>query len=194
MDKALSNRNDFIGGSEANMLYLNYNTKTFINWWSKKLTDLSDDGFINKSMSVGTIIESDIVDLYESINQVKGKRDVQEIKGIARASTDYILNDKVIDIKATNKAFEWFLRGTVPINYRRQLLHYCYVLGLNKASIVAYQVDEDLLDNPFIKLDKNKLFEIPVKITKQDLATHKVKLDFLEHCKQLNIMPAGGKK
>src|SRR5690625_2847723 len=139
MDKALVDRESFIGGSEANMMYLNYNTKTFQKWWEHKLTGFPTKGFTNINMSVGTILESEILDLYESINQVKGQRDLQKIKGFARASTDYILDGKVSDVKASNKAFEWFLNERVPINYKRQLIHYCYVFGYKKASIIAYQ-------------------------------------------------------
>ena len=32
-----SDRHLYIGGSEANNIYLNYTTKTFLNWWSEKL-------------------------------------------------------------------------------------------------------------------------------------------------------------
>jgi len=194
MDKALKNRESFIGGSEANMLYMNYNTKTFIKWWEHKLTGFPTPSFTNINMSVGTILESEIIDLYESKNRVIGERDLQKIKGFARASTDYILDDKVCDVKATNKAFEWFLSGRVPINYKRQLIHYCYVFDLNKASIIAYQVDDELLKEPFSELDQNKLFEIEVKITEKDIETHKNKIEYLDYCKSMNIFPVGDKK
>lgn len=184
-----SDRYLYIGGSEANMMYLNYQTKTFRKWWSKKLTELQEDNFTNKSMSVGTILEHDILDLYESINQVKGIRESSKIKGIARANTDYILDDKVSDVKATSKAFEWFIKGRVPINYKRQLIHYMYVFGLNRASIIAYQVNDDLLLNPFKTLESEYLFEIPVKITDLDIKNHKTRLDYLEFCREMNIFP-----
>jgi predicted phage-related endonuclease len=189
MDKALFDRESFIGGSEANMIYANYNTKTFIKWWEHKLTRFPKRNFTNKAMSVGTILESDIIDLYEHVNGVTGQRDLQSIKGIARASTDYILGEKVSDVKATTKAFEWFINERVPINYKRQLIHYMYVFELKEASIIAYQVNDELLSEPFQELDKNKLFEIPVKITKKDIETHHQKLSFLEHCRDLNIFP-----
>lgn len=190
MDKALIDRESFIGGSEANMIYANYNTKTFIKWWEHKLTRFPKRNFTNKAMSVGTILESDIIDLYERVNDVVGQRDLQSIKGIARASTDYILDNKVSDVKATTKAFEWFINERVPINYKRQLIHYMYVFGwVEKASIIAYQVNDDTLSNPFEELDENKLFEIPVKITKKDIEKHHQKLSFLEHCRDLNIFP-----
>src|SRR5690625_1043791 len=133
MDKALKDRSNFIGGSEANMMYMNYHTKTFQKWWERKLTGFPAESFTNRSMAVGTILESDIIDLYEEVNGVKGERDLQLVKGFARGSTDYILGDKVSDVKATSKAFEWFLNNKVPINYKRQLIHYMYVFGLKKA-------------------------------------------------------------
>jgi len=184
-----SDRYLYIGGSEANMLYLNYQTKTFKKWWSKKLTELPEDNFTNKAMSVGTILEHDILDLYESVNRVRGVREESKVKGIARANTDYILNDKVSDVKATSKAFEWFINGKVPINYKRQLIHYCYVFGLNKASIIAYQVNDDLLANPFETLESAYLFEIPVRIKESDIKLHKSKLDYLEYCREIKIFP-----
>lgn len=193
MDKALIDRESFIGGSEANMIYANYNTKTFIKWWEHKLTGLPKQNFTNKAMSVGTILESDVLDLYERVHGVVGLRDSQSIKGIARASTDYILNDKVSDVKATTKAFEWFINEKVPINYKRQLIHYCYVLGLEKASIIAYQVDDELLDYPFDDLQEEYLFEINVPITEKEILIHKNKLEFLEHCRDIKIFPRSDK-
>lgn len=186
-----SDRFKYIGGSEANMIYQNYETKTFINWWSKKLSELPDDSFTNKSMAVGTILEHDILDLYESIHNVKGIREEQLIKGIARANTDYILGEKVSDVKATYKAFEWFITEKVPITYKRQLTHYRYVFGLKKASIIAYNVDDDLLDHPFNELNPYKLFEIDVQITDKAIEEHRQRLEYLEHCRDMNIFPKG---
>lgn len=189
MITATDDRNQFIGGSEANLMYMNYHTKTFQKWWAAKLAETSSGSFTNKHMSVGTILEHDILDLYESIHSLEGVRDFQSIKGIARANTDYILGNKVSDVKATGKAFEWFISESVPISYKRQLMHYMYVLGLTEASIIAYQVDDDLLNEPFQELDENKLFEIPVLITEEEIAEHKSRVEFLEHCKEMNIFP-----
>src|SRR5690554_3223120 len=136
-----TDRELYIGGSEANYIYLNYNSKTFQTWWSYKLAGIPREAPTNRNMEVGTILEHEILDLYEEMNGVKGKRGLSKVKGIARANTDYILGDKVIDVKASNSAFEWFLTGTIPIHYRRQLIHYCYVFGKDKASILAYQME-----------------------------------------------------
>ena len=120
---------------------------------------------------------------------VKGERDKQAVKGIARANTDYILGNKVSDIKVTTKAFEWWLSDKVPINYKRQLTHYMYVLGLSEASIIAYQVNDELLNHPFAGLDHHKLYEIPVNITEKEIQQHKQRIEFLEYCRELNIFP-----
>lgn len=186
-----SDRYKFIGGSEANMIYANYETKTFKNWWAKKLSELPEEEFSNKSMSIGTILEHDILDLYELVNQIKGIREKQAIKGFARANTDYVLNGKVSDVKATSKAFEWFINEKVPINYKRQLIHYCYVLDLEEASIIAYQVNEKLLDFPFEQLNEDYLFEINVPITEKEILDHKKRVEFLEHCRDIKIFPRG---
>src|SRR5690625_2739930 len=119
-----TNRGLYIGGSEANMIYMGYHTKTFKRWWTSKLLGVYLPINTNRNMQVGTILEHEILDLYESINQVKGERGLSKTLGIARGNTDYIIGDKVIDVKATKQAYQWFLSGTVPIAYRRQLLHY----------------------------------------------------------------------
>lgn len=181
----------YIGGSEANMMYLNYETKTFRNWWSRKLAQIKDDSFTNISMSVGTILEHEVLDLYESVHGVKGIREKSAVKGIARGNTDYILHDKVSDVKVTSKAVEWYLKGKVPLNYKRQLIHYMYVFDLKKASIIAYQTDEELINNPFRELTVANLFEIEVPVTKKELEIHKQKLDYLEWCRDMNIFPKG---
>ena len=179
----------YIGGSEANYLYLNYESKTFKDWWSYKLAGIPQESQPNRNMEVGTILEDEILDLYERVNNVKGERGLSKIKGIARGNTDYILNDKVIDVKASNQAFEWFLRGTIPIHYRRQLIHYCYVFGLNKASILAYQVDDSLLVNPFQELNEKLMFEIDVKITLDKIKEHEIRLQYLEKCREKYEFP-----
>lgn len=189
MDKALIDRSNFIGGSEASMIYANYHTKTFKKWWEHKLTGFPPSNFTNISMAVGTILESDVIDLYEKVHGVKGQRDLQKTKGFARASTDYILNDKISDVKSTTKAFEWFINGKVPINYKRQLIHYMYVFELKEASIIAYQVNDDLLNVPFGDLDENRIFEIYVPITQKEIDTHKEKIEYLSYCKEMNIFP-----
>lgn len=189
MITTISDRNEFIGGSEMSMMYAKYHTMTFQKWWAAKLSESPSDSFTNKSMAVGTILEHDIIDLYEAVNGVKGIREAQEVKGMARANTDYIVGKKVSDVKATSKAFEWFVSDAVPINYKRQLIHYMYIFGLPEASIIAYQVDSELLSNPFNRLDPNKLFEIPVKVTEKEIEEHRIRLEYLEHCKEMNIFP-----
>lgn len=171
------------------MIYLNYETKTFKNWWSKKLAGINEDSFNNISMSVGTILEHEVIDLYESIHGVKGFRDKSEVKGIARANTDYILHDKVSDVKVSKKAAEWYMKGKVPLNYKRQLIHYLYVLDLKKASIIAYQTDDELIENPFKELSEKNLFEINVPITEKEINKHRQKIEYLEYCRELNIFP-----
>lgn len=171
------------------MIYMNYQSESFKKWWAEKLTEFPSKSFTNKSMAVGTILEHDVIDLYERIHNIKGERDKQKVKGIARANTDYILDNKVSDVKVTKKAFEWFLTEKIPIHYKRQLIHYMYVFGLNRASIIAYQTNDDLLNNPFAELDRYKLYEIPIKITQKDIQVHKQKIEYLEFCKEMNVFP-----
>lgn len=185
-----ADRHLFIGGSEANMIYMNYNTETFKKWWSQKMSGFPQQTFKSINMDVGTILESDVIDLYEQIHNVKGVRDKQGVKGIARANTDYILGDKVSDVKVTSKAFEWYLKDKVPINYKRQLIHYMYVMDKLEASIIAYQADDELLELPFQKLEQERLFEIYVPITSKEIEIHRQKLEYLEFCRDMNVFPS----
>lgn len=184
-----SDRHLFIGGSESNIIYLNYETKTFKEFWRGKLEGEVDSSPPNLPMAVGTILEHSVLDLYESINQVSGIREKQAIKGFARANTDYIIGNKVSDVKVTKKAMEWANKSKVPINYKRQLIHYCYVCDLTEASIIAYLSDESLQENPFQELKAENLFEIPVQITEEEIQIHHEKIQYLEWCKSLNIYP-----
>jgi hypothetical protein len=184
-----SDRHLFIGGSESNMIYLNYTTKTFLEWWKGKIEGIQDESPPNLPMAVGTILEHEVINLYENINQATGIREKQAIKGFARANTDYIIGNKVSDVKVTKKARQWANKGKVPINYKRQLIHYCYVLDLTEASIIAYQSGESLQENPFQELKAENLFEIEVPITKEEIQIHHEKIMYLEWCKSLNIYP-----
>src|SRR5690606_27061477 len=108
-----TDRELYIGGSEANYIYLNYNSKTFQTWWAHKLAGIPREAPTNRNMEVGTILEHEILDLYEKVNNVKGKRGLSKVKGIARANTDYILNDKVIDVKSSNLAYDRYIPGSL---------------------------------------------------------------------------------
>lgn len=184
-----SDRANFIGGSEMAYMYASYHTETFRTWWKSKLEGIPLESPSNPSMTVGTILEYDVIDLYERLNGVQGLRDQQATKGIARANTDYIQGDKVSDVKVTSKAFEWFLKDRVPIQYKRQLIHYRYVMDLSKSSIIAYQTTDSLMQDPFQELDPSLLYEIEVEITDEDIRTHQEKLDYLEYCRDMNIYP-----
>jgi len=184
-----NDRSKYIGGSEANNIYFNYEAETFKKWWAYKLTEIPKENNVsNLAMSVGTILEHEIINLYENTNKVIGVRDEQKIKGIARANTDYLVSNKIYDVKATKKAVEWYLSDAVPIAYRRQLTHYLYVFELQKAGIIAYLVDEELL-NPFMELKETKLFVIDVEITEKQIMEHKQRIEYLEFCKEMNIFP-----
>lgn len=192
MINATHDRCKFIGGSESNMIYMGYQTKTFLNWWESKLTGIEIESPTNPAMVAGTILEHPILDLYESIHGTEGVRDNTLIKGIARANTDYLLDDKVSDVKLSKHATKWAETNKIPIQYKRQLIHYCYVHGLQKASIIAYQSNEDLIENPFQDLTEDNLYEIEVEITQSDIYKHARILDYLEFCRDLEIYPQEG--
>src|SRR5699024_3467306 len=191
-----ASRANFIGGSEANMIYMGYDTKTFKQWWQTKLEGIDEESPHNLHMAVGTILEHDVLDLYERVvwefGKPLGERDGCSIKGIARANTDYLTDDKVSDVKVSTKAQEWHEKGKVPIQYRRQLIHYCYVLNMSQASIIAYQSSEELLNNPFTELKGDDLYEIDVEIKDSDIKKHQQIIEYLELCKENGLYPQEG--
>jgi predicted phage-related endonuclease len=182
-------RANFIGGSEANNMYLNYNTKTFVEWWKTKLEGIVEDSLPNQSMAIGTILEHEVIDLYEQIYGVSGIREEQMIKGFARANTDLILDNKVSDVKVSKNAKKWADKGKVPLQYKRQLIHYLFVTGLEKASIIAYQADEVLKENPFVELSAENLYEIEVPITDAEIQEHSRIITYLEWARDMGIYP-----
>lgn len=179
----------FIGGSEAHYIYMGYHTSTFKSWWRNKLEGIVDETNANPSMVVGTMLEESVIDLYEELNGVEGQRGESATKGIARANTDYIQGDKVSDVKVTSKAFEWFLKGRVPIQYKRQLIHYRYVCELSESSIIAYQTTDSLMQDPFQPLNPHLLYEIPVQITGGEIEEHRERVEYLEWCRDNNLYP-----
>jgi predicted phage-related endonuclease len=182
-------RHLFIGGSECHIIYMNYHTKTFREFWHNKLEGIVEESSPNRDMAVGTILEESVIDLYESLYQVKGERGIQQIKGFARANTDYIIGNKVSDVKVSKNAKKWHDKGKVPLQYKRQLIHYLFVTGLEKASIIAYQADEALKENPFVELSKENLYEIEVPITDADIQEHSRIITYLEWCRDMGIYP-----
>ncbi|WP_077622041.1 YqaJ viral recombinase family protein [Sediminibacillus massiliensis] len=180
----------FIGGSESHYIYMNYETATFKSWWKNKLEGVNEDSFSNLSMAVGTILEHDVIALYEQINGISGEKDKQMVKGIARANTDYIHGSKVSDVKVSKQAASWHKKGKVPLKYKRQLIHYLYVCDLDKASIIAYQCDEELKENPFLPLTEDKLYEIEVEVTEEEIRKHQQLIEYLEFCRDMGVYPS----
>lgn len=182
-----SDRHNFIGGSEAHYLYMGFHTSTFKNWWANKLLGFNEPYFENINMAVGTILEHDVIDLYEQLNNITGERDGQRVKGIARANTDFIYDNKVSDVKVSQKATQWHTKEKVPIKYKRQLVHYLYVTGLEKASVIAYQAD--CLENPFDSLKEDNLFEIEVPVSSEEINEHEKLIEHFADCKEKGVFP-----
>src|SRR5690606_39607899 len=55
--------------------------------------------------------------------------------------------------------------------------------------ILAYQVDDSLLVNPFQELDEKRMFEIDVLITLDKLEEHEARLQYLEECREKYVFP-----
>lgn len=141
-------RSGFIGASDVEKVVGNWNTQTFEKWWMQKL-GINRDSFSNKYLDAGTHYEHKILD---SLG-IPMEFDKQIIKGRLRVNLDGNTEDTVYECKSFKNENGFKL----PKRYIHQVQVQMYALGVKRAKIVAYGLEEGDYDNYFHEIDKSRL-------------------------------------
>ena len=147
-------RSGFIGASDVDKVIGNWGTKTFEKWWMQKL-GINRDSFSNKFTDAGTHYEHRIL---ESLG-IPMEFDKQIIIGRLRVNLDGNTEDTVFECKTYQ-----FARGfKLPKKYVQQVQVQMYALGVKKAKIVVYGLEEGDYDNYFHPIDKSRLMVFDIE-------------------------------
>ena len=129
-------RKFYIGASDTKYVMMNWNTKTFQEWWDIKL-GITENEITNKYIEAGNYYEGKILD-YMGVED----RDRQIIVGRLRVNYDGIVGGTVIEVK-THKYGEW----KVPKAYIQQCQVEMFAGNFETALIKHYGLIEDEYEN-----------------------------------------------
>ena len=181
-------REMYIGGSDANMLYMNYSTDTFRKWYAYKLTGIRKK-LNGLHFDVGSILESEILKSLR-IPKTSWNRKVMLTEHIG-VNTDSIHENKVIEVKAVkySQVFKW-LQSDISINYRRQIMHSLYVTKLDKALFYAAGLKDEEKENPFNIDFSGKIFKWEYTRSDFDFDEHEIRLNYIVFCLKNKTQPS----
>lgn len=168
-----------IGGSDMGAILGENNYKTAYEVWEEKVEGKAVDLSMNKSVVIGNLLESELLEKYSKDYNKKyctvGTVNHKEYKFLS-ANLDGVsllenLNvDSIVEIKtagAFNKD-EWGVSGSqiVPKQYYAQIAHYMLVTGCNKADIFVGFVDDKVIGEILCELNSSRQFGVEPDFSK----------------------------
>ena len=153
---ANKDRSNYIGASDTKYVIGNWNTKTFENWWLKKI-GIDNSNINNKYTMAGTYYEHKIIDSLNIKNLIK---DTQIIIGRLRVNLDANNDEEIHEIKTYQ--YEKGFDINKHKDYINQVQVQMYASNIHKAYIDAYGLLENEYDNYFIEIDKNRLMQFEI--------------------------------
>lgn len=182
------NRKKYIGGSDAKYLYMNYNTKTFRNWFFYKTTGIRSE-WENRDFMIGNFFEEDILDTMEIS---KEHRNIYlKYSDVIGCNTDAFNGNEIIEVKTCqhNILNKWLI-GSFDLSYKRQLLHSCICGNINNATLYALPLTFEEKNNPFdVIITKEKIHTFSFEFSDEEKNKHINKCEYMEWCILNNEMP-----
>jgi hypothetical protein len=172
-------RSGWFGASDTHYITGNWNTKTFVEWWLKKL-GVFNNRFENKYTLAGTYYEHKILD-FLGIEQKD--RQIKIRKYRLRANLDGETKDTIYEVKTHKNDFR------VSKAYYQQVQVQMYATGKRKAFIVAYRLSEDDYINFFNPIDKSRLQLIPIEYDEEFIKSYLTQLKYLCKCLKRRLTP-----
>lgn len=178
---ANKDRSGYIGASDTGYVMRRWDTKTFEKWWRIK-QGFEQSTICTDAMQAGTAYEHKILD---ALNIPGMEKDKQIIKGRLRVNLDGNTAVKVYEVKthAATKQFK------VSADYRRQVNVEMYALGVRKAEIVAYGLEQEDYNNYFREIDHSRLTFHPIEYDEAFIAKYIPRKDYLCKCLETGKYP-----
>ena len=194
IDESIS-RVGTIGASDTKFVMLNYDTKTFTNWWAEKIGIKEPKNFDSVYIQAGTLLELPVL---------KAKFGTLENLNIARTFTSKKYPRLKVNLDADDgkcnyevkcikyeKAFDYQFK--IDINYYRQVQVQMFVSGLKKSKLIVYGLrpaDYDFDKLVVVEIDKERIFEFPIEYDQEWIEKEYLpKLSYLCDCLDKNEIP-----
>ena len=177
-------RSGWIGASDTAFVIGNWNTKTWKDWWLKKL-GVDNSHFDNQYTLAGTHYEHRILRSLDIPDMVL---DAQIL--LPDISLRVNLDGNTADTNYECKTFKWENGFKVPKKYRDQTQVQMYASGLRKTVLVAYGLTAAEYKNFFLPIDPDRRLTFP--IIYDELWIERVylpKLRELSRCLKEGILP-----
>lgn len=142
-------RSNFIGASDVDKVVGKWTSDTFAKWWLEKL-GMRRNNLKNKFVDAGNGYERRIL---ESLG-IPMEFDKQIIIGRLRVNLDGNTDDTVYECKTFRLSKGAF---KMPTKYLKQVQVQMYALGVKKAKIVVYGLEEGDYDNYFHPIDTTRI-------------------------------------
>lgn len=174
---ANKDRSGYIGASDTKYVIGNWNTKTFENWWLKKL-GIDTSNIENKYTMAGTNFEHKIIDALDIENIEKDK---QVIKGRLRINLDANTKKKIHEIKTYQ--YEKGFNLARHKDYINQVQVQMYGSNIFEAEIDAYGLIEEDYNNYFNEIDMERLSIHEIEYNEEWInCEYLPKFKYLEKC------------
>lgn len=177
-------RSYYIGASDTSKVMGNWTSETFKKWFAVKL-GISQNNITTKAMKVGNAFEHKILDTIFGV--VKDEQIILEDYGL-RVNYDGRLNDKIIEVKTTNKtpnvSKAYIQQAQVEMFAFKEMHGF-----VPKLSLLFYQVNEEDYRNYFTEIDRSRLTEIPIAYDDFFISKYLPRLTYLHECIVRGVMP-----
>lgn len=180
---ASQDRSYYIGASDVEKVIGNWNTKTWVKWWTQKL-GINNDHFDKVHTLAGTHFERHIL---ESLG-VPMEFDKQIInEGLRlRVNLDGNTDDCIYECKTFINAKGFKL----PQKYINQVQVQMFASGIHRAEVVAYGLEDADYNNFFRPIDPDRLHTFPIAYKPEWIeGVYLPKHLVLRDCLEKGVMP-----
>lgn len=182
------NRANWFGASDTHYVVGNWDTQSFLNWWSEKI-GLTQNDYSSWEMQCGNLFEIPII---RAIERKEGKHirigrhPYYSPSKRLRVNVDGIQIKRVVEIKTTGKGFE-----KLPNSYYQQVQVLMFRLHKKKATLYAYKMENDDYLYPLIAhIDIDRISQFEIKYDKKFIKEEYLpKLTYLATCLKAKTFP-----
>jgi len=177
---ASQSRAGYIGASDTKYVMMkNWNTKTFEQWWRVK-QGLDTSRVTNIYMETGTAFEHKITDLLNIEDT-----DQQIIDGRLRVNLDGIKDGVICEIKTHKVKPDW----KPTKDYEQQVQVQMYVVGLEQAKIIAYELLDEDYEDWNREVDPDRISFYFYDYDEDFIREYLPRLKYFEHCIETGMFP-----
>ena len=179
-------RSGWFGASDTSYIMGNWNTKTFKNWWAKKL-GINTNNYSSVAMKAGTYFEHAILD---TIGAPRKDHQIIIPEHKMRINLDGDGIGRLDEVKTYNNDKEF----KVTKGYWQQVQVQMFAKlheesNIPKANIWSYGLVAEDYKNFFKPIDRKRVKNHPIEYDKQFINSYLKRVEYLKNCLDKGVMP-----